>query len=253
MDDTYVCPFNKFEAWLVEQATSENPDAIYVDNCAGATAIPIPEENFNACIVAWTEKVGETKILSRNGEVQIIFFPFASRVRWNSPYDDLDDEWNMIEDWVNAQANTAPAGVANFYFSSSDFWWYDTNTQMLSTAYASAAIALGAAAAVILLSSRSFVLTFFAIVTIVYVLTSVTATLVGLGWTLGFLESICFAILIGVSVDFVIHFCHAYSSMKGEYNRGERTKHALVTMGPSILAAAFTTIAAATIMLFTIV
>ena len=85
------------------------------------------------------------------------------------------------------------------------------------------------------------------------VLTSVTATLVAFGWTLGFLESICFAILIGVSVDFVIHFCHAYSSMTGEHNRGERTKYALVTMGPSILAAAFTTIAAATVMLFTIV
>jgi hypothetical protein len=253
MDDDYVCPFNKFEAWLEKQASSENPDAIYVDNCAGATAIPIPEENFNACIVAWTEKVGETKILSRNGEVQIIFFPFASRVRYDSPYDDLNNEWNMIEDWMDAQASTAPAGVANFYFSSSDFWWYDTNGQMLITAYGAAAIALGAAAGVILLSSRSFVLTFFAILTIVYVLTSVTATLVAFGWTLGFLESICFAILIGVSVDFVIHFCHAYSSLKGEHNRGERTKYALVTMGPSILAAAFTTIAAATIMLFTIV
>jgi predicted RND superfamily exporter protein len=196
--------------------------------------------------------VGETKILSRNGEVQIIFFPFASRVRWDSPYDDLNDEWNMIEDWMDVLANTAPAGVANFYFSSEDFWWYDTNGQMLSTAYGAAAIALAAAAAVILISSRSFVLTIFAIVTIGYVLTSVTATLVGFGWTLGFLESICFAILIGVSVDFVIHLCHAYSTMKGEHDRGERTKYALITMGPSILAAAFTTIAAAIIMLFTI-
>jgi predicted RND superfamily exporter protein len=183
--------------------------------------------------------------------VQIIFFPFASRVRYDSPYDDLDDEWNMIEDWMDAHASTAPAGVASFYFSSSDFWWYDTNGQMLSTAYGAAAIALGAAAAVILLSSRSFVLAFYAIVTIGYVLTSVTATLVGFGWTLGFMECICFAILIGVSVDFVIHFCNAYSSMQAEHNRGERTKYALVTMGPSILAAAFTTIAAAIIMLFT--
>ena len=168
MDDNYVCPFNKFEAWLEMQATLEKPDAIYVNNCAGATAIPIPREDFNACIVAWTEKVGETKILSRNGEVQIILFPFGSRVRWDSPYDDLNDEWNMIENWMDAQASTAPAGVANFYFSSADFWWYDTNGQMLRTAYGAAAIALGAAGAVILLSSRSFVLTFFAIVTIVY-------------------------------------------------------------------------------------
>ena len=88
---------------------------------------------------------------------------------------------------------------------------------------------------------------------IAYVLTAVTATLVGFGWTLGFLESICFVILIGVSVDFVIHSTHRYSHLKGEHSPSERTKHALIQMGPSILAAAFTTIAAAVIMLFTII
>ena len=123
---------------------------------------------------------------------------------------------------------------------------------MLTTAYGAAAIALGAAAAVLLISSRSFTLTLYAMITIVYVLTSVTATLVAFGWTLGFLESICFAILIGVSVDFVIHFCHSYAHKPGEVSRSDRTKFALIHMGPSILAAAFTTISAATIMLFTV-
>merc|ERR1712232_5236 len=74
-----------------------------------------------------------------------------------------------------------------------------------------------------------------------------------MGWTLGFLESICFAILIGVSVDFVIHFSHAYASIPGYVNRSERTKFALIHMGPSILAAAFTSLAGATIMLFTVI
>lgn len=124
---------------------------------------------------------------------------------------------------------------------------------MLKTAYSSAAIALGAASAVVLFSSRSFVLTIFSTMTIGYVLCSVTATLVSLGWTLGFLESICFAILIGISVDFVIHFGHAYASLPGNAPKGERTKYALINMGPSILAAAFTTMAAAIIMLFCVI
>jgi hypothetical protein len=130
---------------------------------------------------------------------------------------------------------------------------YDTNGQMLSTAYSAAGIALAGAAAVILFSSRSFTLTIFSTLTIGYVLTSVTATLVALGWTLGFLESICFAILIGVSVDFVIHLSHAYSTIPGEADRGRRTKYALIQMGPSILATAVTTILSAVIMLFTVI
>ena len=153
---------------------------------------------------------------------------------------------------------------------------------MLGTAYSSAGIALCAAAIVVLFASRSIMLTLFSVITIAYVLTwviaaremhslhlmdtlthkfsfcppilsSVTATLVSLGWTLGFLESICFAILIGISVDFVIHFGHSYSSIQGDVSRGERTKYALVHMGPSVLAAAFTMICSAVIMLFTVI
>ena len=56
---------------------------------------------------------------------------------------------------------------------------------MLSTAYAASAITLATAAVVILFSSRSFVLTAFSTYTIAYVLVSVTAVLVALGWTLG--------------------------------------------------------------------
>jgi predicted RND superfamily exporter protein len=165
----------------------------------------------------------------------------------------LDDEWQLIETWMKEQTHQAPSGVNRGYFSSFDFWWYDTNGQMLQTAYSAAGIALGCAAAVILFSSRSLLLTVFSTLTIGYVLTSVTATLVALGWTLGFLEAICFAILIGVSVDFVIHFSHAYSILEGAVSRSRRTKYALIKMGPSILATAATTILSAVIMLFTVI
>ena len=102
-------------------------------------------------------------------------------------------------------------------------------------------------------SSRSIMLTIFSVFTIGYVLCATTAMLVASGWTLGFLESVCFAILIGISCDFVIHFGHAYAKLEGDTDRHERTKFALLTMGPSILAAAFTTISSAAIMLFTII
>lgn len=96
------------------------------------------------------------------------------------------------------------------------------------TAYGSAGIAIAASAVVILLSSRSLVMTLFSVLSIGYVLASVTSMMVAAGWTLGFLESICFAILIGVSVDFVIHFSHAYVALPGNVAREIRTKHALI-------------------------
>lgn len=63
--------------------------------------------------------------------------------------------------------------------------WYDTNSDILRAAYGAAAIALAAAALVILFSSRSVILTLFAVFTIAFILTSVTSMLVAAGWTLG--------------------------------------------------------------------
>ena len=126
----------------------------------------------------------------------------------------------------------------------------DTNGQVLSTAIGAAAIAIGFSAVVVLISSRSLRLTLFSGISIVYVLVAATASLVSIGWELGFLESVCFAILIGISCDFVIHFGHAYIASPGHLAKEERTKHAVIHMGPSILASAFTTFTAALIMLF---
>jgi hypothetical protein len=63
-----------------------------------------------------------------------------------------------------------------------------------------AAIAIGFSSALVLVVSRSFRLTVFSAICIFFVLAGTAATLVGIfSWTLGFLESICFAILIGKS------------------------------------------------------
>jgi hypothetical protein len=56
-----------------------------------------------------------------------------------------------------------------------------------------------------------------------------------------------------LSCDFVIHFSHAYASLPGKVNRHDRSKFALISMGPSILAAGITTVAAAAVMLFCVI
>eukprot|EP00934_Nitzschia_sp_Nitz4_P004646 Nitzschia sp. Nitz4//scaffold228_size32365//15936//19222//NITZ4_007906-RA/size32365-augustus-gene-0.41-mRNA-1//-1//CDS//3329542819//4636//frame0 len=249
----YSCPMQKFDAWLQEQASAEEPEDIYAENCGGAVGLPMSPGNFHSCMITWSKSVNEYYVLSYEDKVKIVFFPFASRVRYDDQYDVLDAEWTLIENWVSDAMDTAPEGVNKAFFSSYDFWWYDTNGRMISAAYSAVAIAIGCSAFVILLVSRSPVLTFFSTITIWYVLVSVTATLVSMGWTLGFLESVCFAILIGVSVDFVIHFSFAYTKLPGHTSRGVRTKFALVSMGRSILSTAAATILSSLIMLFTII
>ena len=255
--DGYECPINKFAKWLETESAKSNPSAGYISNCGGASGIPVPEAKFDACLIEWATQNAainqEYDVLALDGKVKIIYMMAGVRTRFDSPFDDLETEYNSIDKWISSKSSAGPDTANKAIFSSQTFWWFDTNRQMLSTAYGGAAIALVTAALVIFLSSYSFVLTLFATFTIGYVLCSVTATLVAVGWTLGFLESICFAILIGVSVDFVIHFCHAYAHAEGDVDKHERTQQALIRMGPSILAAGVTTVAAAIIMLFTVI
>merc|ERR1712157_403215 len=214
----------------------------------------MPEEDFNPCVTAWADEKNDPSLLLRNGAIEAIFFSFQGRVRFDSPFNELSDEYDFIEGWLdNEREQLAPEGVNQMFQTSIDYWWFDTNGQMLRSAYASAGIALAISGLIVFISSRSFILTLFALITIAYVLASTTAMLVASGWTLGFLESICFAILIGISCDFVIHFCHAYAHLPGDVDRHYRTKYALIRMGPSILAAAFTTVCSAAIMLFTVI
>jgi 5-methyltetrahydrofolate--homocysteine methyltransferase len=253
------CPINRFDEWLQEQSSTNNTlqTEIYEDHCNEARRLPMDPEAFHPCLTAWADRYDGTslytggRVFSRGNNVKIIIIPFYQRVRFDSPFDVLDTEWNLIEKWVQGQNQKAPQGVSNAFTSSIDFWWYDTTLWMVETAKGSAGIAIGAAAVVIFVSSRSIAMTLFSVVSVGYILTSVAALMFAAGWTLGFLESICFAILIGISVDFVIHFSHAYTVLPGDIPRGKRTKYALVHMGPSVLAAGFTTASGAVVMLFT--
>ena len=88
------------------------------------------EDAFHSCLTAWSKLADEATVLSRDERVLVITFPFNSRVRYDSEYSRLDDEWHAIEEWSDAQNDDAPEGVNRSYFSSVDFWWYDTNGQV---------------------------------------------------------------------------------------------------------------------------
>jgi 5-methyltetrahydrofolate--homocysteine methyltransferase len=251
----YECSMNRFNNWLNlqsslpigEQATD------FMKFCNGATSLPMNEDDFHACIIYYSKEKLDTMIVSnaKAGKVKIIQDIVLSTARLSSNYTVLDTEYNKFEKYVLSERSTAPEGVDNFFHSSSTWWWYDTVTRIQSAALTAAAIAIGFSAGLVLIVSRSFLLTVFSGVCILFVLAITAATLVGIfSWTLGFLESICFSILIGISCDFVIHLGHSYSRIPGTVDRNERTKNALIHMGPSILAAALTTFTSAIFMLF---
>ena len=95
----------------------------------------------------------------------------------------------------------------------------DTVEQMEAGAYGAAGITVLVSGFIIFLGTGNLAITLYSLVVIACILGSVVACVVGMGWTLGFLEGICFTILIGLSVDFVIHIGVAYHEVAEEFNR----------------------------------
>ena len=69
------------------------------------------------------------------------------------------------------------------------------------------------------------------------------------GWQFGFSESISIVIIIGFSVDYVVHFANAYLECPGK-TRTERLSFSLLTMGVSVGSGAVTTLLAGFFLLF---
>ena len=124
----YKCAMNRFNDWLEGQNDSvrfntDLTDAVYLENCDGATGVPMKPDAFHACMSAWSKLDGQMDVLEREGTVTVIIFPFSSSVRYDSPNSELEDEWNRIENWMKMDQETAPLGARNAFFSSRDFWW----------------------------------------------------------------------------------------------------------------------------------
>ena len=248
-EDDYVCPINQFDEWLKNETSVDSTDPLFM-MCGSPDGLPVASDKFNDCLSAWALRNQNFDIISRDGVVKIMRIPFRNKAVFTDRMEVLQEQADAINEWLETSNEKAPEVVNNAYFTGLTFHWHDTNSSIQRSAYGAALIALALSAFVILFSSYSVVLTLFSTATILFILVSVTSFLVAFGWTLGFLESICFSILIGISVDFVIHFNHAYVHYRGVVSREKRTRYAMITMGPSILATAGTTFFSAIVMLF---
>lgn len=83
-------------------------------------------------------------------------------------------------------------------------------------------------------------LAIWSIISVAIVLVSVVAVMVNQGWQLGVSESIAVVILIGLSVDYVVHLAQDYKHSQATH-RSAKTKQAFQEMGVSIFSGTVTT------------
>ena len=151
----------------------------------------------------------------------------------------------------------APASIGTIIHSGGVFWtWTFTEAQLVTNVFIGFAICFPCAYSVLLIATRNLYLATIAIVAVIGIVASVLGFCHwAMGWGLGIAESIAAVIVIGFSVDYVVHLSHVYVEA-GHRNpplntREERVTFALKSMGPTVLSGAVTTFGSGFCLVFT--
>jgi 5-methyltetrahydrofolate--homocysteine methyltransferase len=254
------CWFENFENWLSSAGPASNA-------CGGASAIPVPQANFYDCVKHYAEQNSGTQMMNRQltqafytnnagqTKMKIMSVQFATDVLWSASTEDLEKVWQKWEDYIVAKMASAPVGLKNGFQTSEAWAWMDTVTQMRDGAYIAAGTTLAIAAVTTMISTQNVIITLYSLLCILTILVVTVAGVVSMGWNHGYLEGICLVILIGLSVDYVVHIGHAYAHAARHegVTRRDCARSALGVMGFPVLSAAFTTLCAALALLQAII
>lgn len=159
-----------------------------------------------------------------------------------------------IMDFVESRRNVGPLTLdrsLKFMDTNFMFTMFTLSEEVIAGFFSGCAIALPMAFLVLLLSTRNIIVATIAVGSVgSTVLCVLGFCKSAMKWDLGVSEAIAGVIVIGYSVDYVVHLAHTYCEAKkqGLETRDERCAFTIQNMGPTIFMGALTTAGAGSIM-----
>ncbi|XP_026678199.1 protein dispatched [Diaphorina citri] len=236
--------------------------------CCEKYAFPYPRRVFNTCIVRVTNSLYKTpssfftrgiagpkfskahndpKSDSKKSKpkMKAVVIEYDSNVPYSSSYVKMKEFYAQVESWFKEELKSAPPGLQNGFFLS-ELNFYDLQDALQDDTVNSIIISMVVALIVLMISLMNPVLAILAIVTISSIIFVSIATLVLLGWKLNVLESVAICLVIGLSVDYSLHYVLNYKMAPDKSRRKPRVEYAIKMMsGPSMMAGLTTATAGA--------
>ena len=151
----------------------------------------------------------------------------------------LRDKWDKF---VVDYAATAPDGLQVLYQEADVFWaWMRSEQAFFDGVKQGVTISGLLAFLILLIATQNILISLYAIITVVWIVVLVVAVMVLNDYQLGVSESIAMVIIIGFSVDYVVHLGAHYVHKKSP-DRMDRSSDAISAMGVSIFSGAMTTL-----------
>lgn len=185
-----------------------------------------------------------------NGDLKFASISMITSLIRRQPHGVTEPVFQVITKFVEETNARAPASAKTAVFKSMWFGWMKTEEGLVSGMFIGLALSSPVAFLVLCAATDNLYLAFYAVVCIA----GIVAAVLGagqhfMGWSLGVAESISAVIVIGFSVDYVVHLGHMYAESESN-DRESRMTHSATTMGVTVLAGAITTFGAGIVMLF---
>ena len=250
--DLVVCPIEEFISYL----NSTNEPFPYVQSGNKASFESVYNDFLKTDYASSSRNNALTYVVQNDdGEYVVRFYTMYiySTIVWTDPSDysiDYRTDWDEFIDEIKANC---PAGAENLCGSvenvSLRWCWLETQKAFVRSAVQGILIAMPLALIILMISTQNWIISVFAVLDIIGIMLCELSIMYLMGWKFGVSESVAVVIIIGFSVDYVVHLANAYLE-SGAESREERLSFALLTMGISVVSGAITTFGAGFFLIF---
>merc|ERR1719231_1215163 len=154
--------------------------------------------------------------------LRFVSIPFRSNLLSMQPLGTKRPIFDIIEVLIEDFVSSAPSGLQTVFQYCVDWSWMITEEALVLSLLKGLAICFPIAFVVLLMATQNIFIALYATMSIGFIVLSVLgACKAYFDWNLGISESIAGIIVIGFSVDYVVHLGHMY--MEGGHELGLKT------------------------------
>jgi predicted RND superfamily exporter protein len=218
-----------------------------------ALPYPVPPDDYDKAMKDFLDVYhyyfGKDVVFDDNGKVVSLAMRVAGRFHNEAPGTVLAaarGDWRRLMETVNSQS---PVGLENGVQVSQTWVRLAVELEFVNGTLYACAIATLCSFLAIVFFVQNLAISFYTTAVVLGMMVCMVATMVVRGKGLGVVEALSIAIMVGMSVDYVIHIAHAYnhSVLVGTF---ARSRSALLARGRSVVGAGVTTAGASVILLF---
>ena len=213
--------------------------------CCGVNAsFPFPADTAEGCLrtaLSTLNSTGVRLLFDQQGKVIGFHLQIITVQSFTTSFTVMDDFWKKVTDWFDEEMAKAPTGLENGWVGCWNLDFYALQMGLSEGTYSSLGISVAVSFGVMLLTTLNILISIYAIITIIGIISITIGCLVLAGWQLNILESIVVSVAVGLSIDFTMHYGVAYRLAPDKSQRNSRVRYSLKHIGSAITMAALTT------------